>query len=435
MAGTSSAEAGAAAESPPTVSNYHPRGRGFSADEDTAVTRFSEAFEFARQESVAVDSGGGAADSSIDRAEAAAESQEKHARLVEKAQAVYAAHHPKHSAFTSLACWEVLRRSLSWDKYVSGSAFGKRPSVLALTVVLKSGDDAMAKGGGSKPSSSRAKRRASTGGAELTGELRPPLLARASRKKRRVSDFGPESTRRQANDDIADDDAGDKRSSKRTRHTADARTEMSAAPVATSELVAPPSADALSAKVSALSTPQLGLEPASTRARGHGGFLSVFSPPQPHTEEGDEVVQWTVRENRLTSEVAAAVSASQGARSVADAAAVAASFAVFDDNRRIEVLVGGVYQLHLYLEPQGTDDSRYFLEVNGSACSAFERVGGSPSSDAAVPLKTPNVAQVRLSMWDMITLRRRRCQDGEVSSSASDSRTPFARFIIEFVRE
>lgn len=80
-------------------------------------------------------------------------------------------------------------------------------------------------------------------------------------------------------------------------------------------------------------------------------------------EREDQLLQRTVRETpvRLAGDQCGIGGTAQHCTEVATR-----SFVLFDDNRRIETLEGGVYALNLYVESQRNDPSTYYLDVNGT---------------------------------------------------------------------
>ncbi|GAB9477111.1 hypothetical protein Gpo141_00014170 [Globisporangium polare] len=367
----------------------------------------------ANEDAAQVDTSGDSATQPASAADKASElTQEEHGGLLGLAQSRYAERHRMRSKFTSLPCWELLRETPTWQKYVARSGRGTvRPNSRVVSLPTGSKKDNKSSGG--------------AGHNGLTGReaaARPESAEGSSSKKRRAIDASAAS---------------------QERDPADTGT---ATPLyKQSKLTAPDSEEPAAAEVTATNNePVAPMSPPQVQApvpKG-GGFLSVFSPPVAFApNEDDQFLQWSVRENR-----ALPAGASENGGDAADTR----SFALFDDNRRIETLVGGVYELNLYLEPQGGDASKYFLEVNGNALSAFQESvavsscsngGGSRRSslqpvvttstgdeeEGGVPFKAANVAQVQLNKWDMIALRRKAGTD-------TGGKTPFARFIIEFVR-
>lgn len=327
--------------------------------------------------------------------------RETHFRYVEQ--------HPKQAPFASQPCWEFLKKRRRWQLYVNRKGKGR---------VRRGRHDVQRGGGESSGGEEEEDESGEEGGetgSESSGGGHANVETDETRKKRKH----------------AEDDGSSEASARATKH--DQRCE-----------------DARSSTVVGTQTERLYGSDHSTAV---DGFLSLFSPPVAFSED-EQVVQWTVRENRT-----------RGGDDGSQVQGASPVFAVFDDNRRIEVLASGVYQLNLYLEPQGNDESKYYLEINGTPLVAFrdtapsstlatpaaapESAGKSRSSrrssthgpvqvyEEDIPLKTANVAEVRLNKWDMLALRRKADttdRDPKPGSSSSVGKTPFGRLIIETVR-
>lgn len=404
-----------------TFRSYQALQSRWSALQKTIAT-FGEVYDHVRQELVEkssgpsasgvnrdagqVDTSGGDATQTASGDATSELTQEEEEELLKQAQSRYAERHRMRSQFTLLPCWELLRETSTWQKYVTRNGRGNvRPNsrVVSLSTALKK--DGKSSG---------------DGGELADGETTKSFGSASSKKRRAVDAPGVTHESNSVAETVAPTNKQSKRAAAESEEPAAEVTIVNKEPVAP---LPPPS-------------------PILVPVIKGGGFLSVFSPPIAFAaNEDDQFLQWSVRENR-----ALPAGANGGD-------ADTRSFALFDDNKRIETLVGGLYELNLYLEPQGNDVSKYFLEVNGNALTAFQENASSSGSgggsrrsslqpvaqastdaaddeEAGIPFKTANVAQMQLNKWDMIALRRK----AGTSSINTGGKTPFARFIIEFVR-
>lgn len=332
--------------------------------------------------------------------------REEEEELLKQAQSRYAERHRMRSQFTLLPCWELLRETPTWQKYVTRSGRGNvRPNSRVVSLSTVSKKDGKSSG---------------DGGELADGETAKSFESASSKKRRAVDVPGVTHEGNSVAETVAPTNKQSKRAATESEDVAAEMMTVNKEPITSLALPSPTPASVIKG----------------------GGFLSVFSPPTAFAaNEDDQFLQWSVRENR-----ALPAGANGGD-------ADTRSFALFDDNKRIETLVGGLYELNLYLEPQGNDASKYFLEINGNALTASQESASSSGSgggsrrsslhpvaqastdaaddeEAGIPFKNANVAQMQLNKWDMIALRRK----VGTSSNSTGGKTPFARFIIEFVR-
>ncbi|KAF1328457.1 hypothetical protein FI667_g6842, partial [Globisporangium splendens] len=333
--------------------------------------------------------------------------------LLKVAHARYVEQHSKQTPFASQPCWEFLKNTRRWKLYVNRKGKGR------VRRQLRQGLDEL---------DPQPRKEASSGSERGDGEAEKQKAGATESEARRgiplpvdVVPKQPAAKRRRRSSGVAE-------------VSASIQSKMETAPAASQEedMIRTPTPQPTQPSEAVVVAPVTPVSPSVH------GFLSLFAPPVAFSED-EQVVQWTIRENRTRVENAPS--------EVQQDAAPSAVFAIFDDNRRIEVLESGMYQLNLYLEPQGKDDSKYYLEINGTPFEAFRassttkrltQDGNAPQSQD-IPLKTANVSEVRLSKWDMLALRRKADPNttdaAGPAASTQRGKTPFGRLIIESARE